>query len=425
MQQCAYNHELYANPANYTHGKSVTKVKRFLTPAILIVAITASLILVPTCAAATVEETLLAYLNAHRDEILADWMELVQIPAKSKQEEKRAAWVQAKFKEVGLTDIKSDAMLNTSGFLAGKPGDKTVLIAAHMDTVFENDTPLALNIKDGRLHCPGAGDDTPSVVGLVWLAKAIKETGISLPFNLLLVATAQEELGVRGMTFFMDNIDRKIDNVIAVDGSLGGVTAGARGAKWVHATFTTPGGHTNSSTGKPSAMRTLAAAIDKVYKYQVAQEPAISLNCGVVKGGTVPNAICESVTLTIDMRSGNGLALKTLSANVFAALQAAADETGAQFTYEIELDVPAGVLPGAAEHPLTVIAMDVQKELGFANPQLGFAGSNDAAVGVGKGIPSIAVGMTKFTGGHGLAEATEIESVITGMKQIVMIVSRM
>ena len=249
------------------------------------------------------------------------------------------------------------------------------------------------------------------------LAKAIKETGTAANCS----GHGQEELGVRGMTFFMDNIDRKIDNVIAVDGSLGGVTAGARGAKWVHATFTTPGGHTNSSTGKPSAMKTLAAAIDKVYKYQVAQEPAISLNCGVVKGGTVPNAICESVTLTIDMRSGDGLALKTLSANVFAALQAAADEPGAQFTYEIELDVPAGVLPGAAEHPLTVIAMDVQKELGFATPAR--ICSNDAAVGVGKGIPSITVGMTVH--GHGLAEATEIESVITGMKQIVMIVSRM
>ncbi|MCR4427274.1 MAG: M20/M25/M40 family metallo-hydrolase [Firmicutes bacterium] len=398
-------------------------MKRHLAPLLVLALVLSSIALVPVYAAPQAEAAL-SYVEANRDAIVRDWIELVQIPGKSTKEQKRVEWIREKFEEVGLLDVKVDEMGNVTGFIAGAPEGPTVLFAAHMDTVFENDTDLTPTIKDGRLHCPGSGDDTPSVVGLIWLAKALKETGTRTNANLILAATVQEEIGLKGMAYLMDHIDRKVDMVVAVDGGLGGVTAGALGIKWVKAIFTTPSGHTLSSMGKPSAAKTLGVALGKVYEFQVEQDPRIHLNCGVLGGGTVPNAICGEAWMTIDMRSQDGAALSKLSDNVFAALRAAAAETGATFTYEMMNDIPAGVLPGAAEHKLTTTAVEVLRELGF-NPTVGFAGATDANVGIAKGIHSINIGMTKSSGGHSFEESSEIESIHTGMKQLIMLATRL
>ena len=399
-------------------------MKRFWTATIALALAVIALALSAPGYAAGQEATLTAYVEANKDAIIEDWIELVQIPGNSGHEQARSAWVEAKFRELGLADVKTDAVGNVSGFLAGTPGAPTLMIASHMDTVFENSTPLTPTFEGGKMHVPGAGDNTPSVVGLVWLAKAFKDTGTVAPVNLLLVATVQEEIGLKGMSYFMDHMDALPDMAIAVDGGVGGVTAGAMGIKWIKAIFTTPSGHTLSSTGKPSAVKSLAAGITAAYQFQVDQTPRINMNCGVIGGGTVPNAVAGEAWTTIDMRSQDAAALQTLFDNVVGAMEKAAAETGAEFSYEWMNDLPAGVIPGAGEHKLTTTAVAVLKELGF-NPTVGFAGATDANVAIGKGVNSINIGMVKAGDGHALTEWAELDSIVTGMKQLIMIVSRL
>lgn len=399
-------------------------MKRFWTATSVFAMAVIALILPAPGWAAGQESACIAYVEANKDAIIEDWVELVQIPGNSTHEQERTAWVEAKFREIGLADVKADAVGNVSGFLAGAPGAPTLMIASHMDTVFDNSTPLVPRFEEGKMHVPGAGDNTPSVVGLVWLVKALKSTGTVAPVNLLLVATVQEEIGLKGMSYFMDHMPTMPDMVIAVDGGVGGVTAGALGVKWIKAIFTTPSGHTLSSTGKPSAVKSLAAGITAAYQFQVDQTPKINMNCGVIGGGTVPNAIAGEAWTTIDMRSQDGPALQALFENVTAAMAKAAKDTGAEFRFEWMNDLPGGVIPGAAEHKLTTTAVAVLKELGFS-PTVSFAGATDANVAIGKGVNSINIGMVKAGNGHAVTEWAEVDSIITGMKQLVMIINRL
>ena len=173
------------------------------------------------------------------------------------------------------------------------------------------------------------------------VGEGTKGTGTVAPVNVLFVATVQEEIGFKGMSYYMDHMPVLPDMVIAVDAFLGELIAGAMGVKWIKATFTTPGGHTLWSTGQPSAVKSLAAGITAAYEYQVEQTPSINLNCGVIGGGTVPNAIASEAWTTIDMRSQDPAALQTLFDNVVGAMKEAAADTDAKFSYELMNDLPS------------------------------------------------------------------------------------
>ncbi len=70
-------------------------------------------------------------------------VEIQQIPAPTGAEEKRADWVQARFRELGLADIDRDEVLNVYARIPGRLATPALLVTAHTDTVFPASTDLA------------------------------------------------------------------------------------------------------------------------------------------------------------------------------------------------------------------------------------------------------------------------------------------
>src|SRR4051812_26387827 len=68
--------------------------------------------------------------------IVDEWIKVVEIPAPSKKEQARAAYIRAEMEKLGLTDVRVDEMSNVSGVRKGTGGGPTVVFCAHMDTVF-------------------------------------------------------------------------------------------------------------------------------------------------------------------------------------------------------------------------------------------------------------------------------------------------
>lgn len=371
-----------------------------------------------------IDEKMKIFIEANKQPMLNDWLEVVAIPGKSREEQARGEWVKEKFTEAGMEDVKVDEIGNVIGFMKGNPGTETVVIAAHMDSVFPNDTPLKPEIKDGWIHCPGSGDDIPSVVGLIWLKKALNELKIVPAVNIVFLATVQEEVGLRGMKHYLAN-NPKPDMVIAIDGSVGNIVAGALGINWYKAFFTTPAGHTMRSTGKPSAVKSLAAAITEAYKFQVDQEPKIYMNLGIIGGGKVENGICEEAWVTLDMRSPSAEALAKLENDVFGAMEKAAKDTGAEFRKELIMDISAGQLPDAEKHKVVQTALGVVKDLGFNDVKVNMAGATDGNAAIAAGIPSVSIGITKSENGHSLQEKSSIDDFYKGVQQLVMIIDRL
>ena len=378
--------------------------------------------------AAVTDEDIKAWVERNEKAIYDDWVELVLIPGKSRKEEQRVEWVQKKFVEAGLENVRVDPILNVIGTMKGDPGNETVLLAVQMDTLFDLDADQLkahFKVEDGWLHCPGSGDNTPAAVGLTWLKRALDELKITPKVNLIFLATSQEEVGLYGMKYYLANNPRP-DMVVSVDGSLGSLSAGGMGINWYKVYARTPGRHTNRSWGFPSAMKSMALAVAEAYKFHERDnpEPTLRFNLGVIGGGTVENAVAEEVWVTLDIRNQDADRLKAFEDEVFAAMQKAIEDSGGTSEKEVVMEISAGQIPGAENHKVVQLAQETLRALGF-DPTVSFSGSNDGNASMALGIPTASIGYTESEGGHSVDERTKIESIYVGMRQLLMLVNRL
>ena len=102
------------------------------------------------------------FKNPREQKLLQLIMELCQIPAPTGREQKRWEFCRGWLTDAGCTDVIVDSALNVIVPYNLQKKD-IVVIAAHMDTVFPDMEPMVMKVENGRLYCPGAGDDTASL----------------------------------------------------------------------------------------------------------------------------------------------------------------------------------------------------------------------------------------------------------------------
>ena len=76
----------------------------------------------------------------------------------------------------------------------GKTGNKNLLLIAHLDTVFEKDSPFQQFVRNGdKAEGPGSGDDKGGLVVIVSALRAMKAAGTLGDANIEIVMTGDEE----------------------------------------------------------------------------------------------------------------------------------------------------------------------------------------------------------------------------------------
>lgn len=373
----------------------------------------------------------LQYIDQHRDEQLAEWIRITEIPAPSRMEQKRADYIKGEMEKAGLTAMSTDEMGNVTGVRQGSGGGPAVVFAAHMDTVFPADTVVKVRRDGNTLRAPGVGDNSASVANMLAAIRAMASAGIRTKGDLIFVATVQEEIGLKGMQFWLEHNRNKVDLLVALDGSLPVINYGALGIKWTRFVYTSPGSHTNASRGKPNPAKAIARAIQNIYAIPLPPTGAESTaiyNVGMIGGGRIFNSISQESFFTVDLRSTDPLLLKELDGRIRRVAEDAAKEEKVGFHIEMETDQPAGgtrkQLESKRAHPIVQTAVDILSYLdveGGKPVRAGATGSTDANVGVTMGIPSIAVGRARGDGAHTLDEHSDIDSAYLGTKQIVLL----
>ena len=142
-------------------------------------------------------EHILSYIEQHQDEAFELLLELAKIPAPSNQEERRAEFCCQWLKRQGAQGVYIDEALNVIYPVGHTNSGELVVFMAHSDVVFPDTEPLPLKIENGRIYCPGAGDDTANVVALLMTAKFIAEHQLTplLGGMLLVIFSGVEGLG--------------------------------------------------------------------------------------------------------------------------------------------------------------------------------------------------------------------------------------
>ena len=143
-------------------------------------------------------------VDQRADAIVDEWIRLVEIPAPSGKERARADYIRGEMQKLGLSDIRTDDMLNVSGVRKGTGGGPTVVFAAHMDTVFPDGTDLKVKRDGDVLRAPGVGDDTANLMATLEMFRALDRGGVRTTGDLVFLASTQEELGLPGAKHWLE-----------------------------------------------------------------------------------------------------------------------------------------------------------------------------------------------------------------------------
>ena len=156
----------------------------------------------------TAESTVDGWLEAHRDERLESYFELLRIPSVSTLSEhapdmvRAAEWIAAEMRRIGLENVEVSATDGHPVVYADwlhAPDAPTILVYCHYDVqpvdpieLWET-APFDPFVKDGRVVGRGAADDKGQLHMHVKAAEALLATRGKLPLNLKYVFEGEEE----------------------------------------------------------------------------------------------------------------------------------------------------------------------------------------------------------------------------------------
>jgi acetylornithine deacetylase/succinyl-diaminopimelate desuccinylase-like protein len=364
--------------------------------------------------------------------IVDEWIRLVGISAPSKKEQARAQYIKSEMEKLGLADIRVDDMSNVSGVRKGTGGGPTVVLCAHMDTVFPEGTDLTVKREGDILRAPGVGDDTSNLMAVLETFRALNRGGVRTKGDLVFVASVQEEIGLLGAKHWLETSGYKPDMFVAVDLAANQVWYGALRITQYKFFYTSPGAHTMESRGGPSPARAIAHAIDAVYDIPL---PPIAegldtfklpvANVGMVGGGTVFNAVPREAWFTVDLRSLDTPTQSKLEQAVETAARHAAEQEGVGFRMEKATFLDYSKARSGSERladPLVQTALAVSnyfRRTGTPAIVPADVGSTDANNAIAMGIPAVAVGATLEHMPHRLEEFAESSSIVPGVKSLI------
>ncbi|MCF6310844.1 MAG: M20/M25/M40 family metallo-hydrolase [Verrucomicrobiales bacterium] len=343
----------------------------------------------------------MTHIEKNYERYLGKQIEIAEIPAPPFKEEKRGRFMASEFKRIGLQDVHTDKIGNVLGWRRGS-SDRTLVISAHIDTVFPEGSDVTVKREGHRLIGKGLVDDSLGLMGLLALPEVLDAANIKTELNLLFVATVGEEgLGdLRGVKYLFEKgpLKNRIDAFISIDlADPQEITNGALGSKRYRITVKGVGGHSWEDFGRVNPAHALGQIIANFTSKTTSTDPKTSYNIGRIGGGTSVNSIPFEAWMEVDMRSANREALKTLE-QVFlkSVREGIAVEnkfrSSSKSKLEVEIEAIGDRPSGTTLESDALVRAAVWATKGVnLKPKL-IMRSTDSNIPISKGIPAITVG---------------------------------
>lgn len=372
------------------------------------------------------------FIKEIEPETIEEQIKITEIPSPTFEEQKRGLYFKQRFEEIGLKNVRVDAVGNVIGERMGTGGADapTLVLAAHLDTVFAMDTELK-TVREGTVvKIPGISDDGRGLTLLLAIARTLEKQKIETVGKIIFAANVGEEglgdlKGVRHL--FNEELKSQITHFISIDGAGLGVTTGAVGSKRYRVTFSGPGGHSYGAFGIANPIHAVGRLIAKISEFQTPIDPKTTFSVGMIRGGRSVNSIANEASFDIDMRSPDPYELskidKLFKQNAEAALKEENERwnNNGKLSLDIKLigDRPTGTQP--QDSPIVKVAASANKFMNIEN-DFGFS-STDANMPISIGVPAITIdggGNGKFA--HSLDEQWDSKNSHLGSQRALLIV---
>jgi glutamate carboxypeptidase len=335
----------------------------------------------------------------------------------------------------------------------GKPNGKRLLLIAHLDTVFEPDSPFQRWVPEGNLaHGPGAGDDKGGIAVIVAALRAMQAAGTLKDANITVFMTGDEEdagdplsISRRDLIAEGKKADVALDfeDLSQKDGPNGPVDMGSiarrSAGSW---TLTVSGRSAHSSgVGMPGvgygAIYEIARIIDQ-FRREL-PEDKLTYNVGLIGGGQTakldPGEIRLEATGKTNIVAATAVArgdLRAISEDQIARTQSkmraivAQSLPGAKAEISFEDRYPP-MPPTAGNRALLAQLNGVNADMGL--PQMGELDPAERGAGdisfVAKDVSGLVGLGPASSGSHTASETVDIPSIFKQAKRAAILMSRL
>ncbi|MGD0570944.1 MAG: M20 family metallopeptidase [Candidatus Sulfotelmatobacter sp.] len=341
----------------------------------------------------------LRYFSQHQDRMVATIRELVEIesPSDNKQSVDRiAAFLARKFKALGgrtqlhrSDDFGDSLQIDFSG-ASTMPNCKPVLLLGHYDTVYPLGTlaNMPCEVKNGRMRGPGALDMKSGIALMFHAIEALQAWHGELPRPVTVFLVSDEEVGSHSSRKITEALARKSAGVLVLEpaaGLRGAVKTARKGVGEYMLHVRGVAAHAGLDPGKGhSAILELSRQIAVLAKLNNLRQ-GVSVNPGVIHGGTRTNVIAADASLGIDVRiksakQASGVDRKLRSLKPFDK-HCTLEITGN--INRLPMERTAGVAA------LYKKAQSIAREVGWTLDEAAVGGGSDGNFTAGMGIPTL------------------------------------
>jgi glutamate carboxypeptidase len=338
----------------------------------------------------------LHYLESRQDELLETIREFVEIesPSDDKSSTDRIGAVLAqRFAQLGgrpHLHSASEYGDNLQIDFPGSSNDKPVLLLGHFDTVYPLGTlpSMPCRVENGRLYGPGVLDMKAGIALMLSAIQALQTRHTRLPRPVTVFLVSDEEVGSYSSRKITEELARKSAAVFVLEpaaGVRGAVKTARKGVGDYTLTVKGIAAHAGLDPSKGhSAIVELARQIPAISKLNDLKQ-GVSVNPGVIRGGTRTNVIAAEATAEIDVRIKSAKQAAGLDRKLRALKP---------FDKHCKLSMEGGINRLPMERNAGVIALykkarSIAKQLDWKLEEAAVGGGSDGNFTAALGIPTL------------------------------------
>ena len=342
---------------------------------------------------------------------------------------------EARFKERGWTvertpHLPAEGEPQLGDLVVGRlegSGGKNTLLVGHTDTVFDDGTVAArpFRIEGETAYGPGVSDMKGGLLTGFFAVEALRELGFEGFGRITYVCNPDEEIGSPFSGPVIRELAPQHDAALVLEGARanGNIVSARKGVS--DYLIEVKGRAAHAGVEPEKGRNALLEASHKIVAMQAlnGRWPGVTVNVGLVHGGTRANVVPAECELHVDLRSPRAETLDEADAEIRAiCATSTVPDTSATVQangWHRPMEKKGG---GAA---LAALAIDVAGELGFELRDAATGGASDANTTSAAGVPTLD-GLGPVGGDdHAPAEWLDLSSVVPRVALLAGIVSRL
>jgi len=264
-----------------------------------------------------------------------------------------------------------------------------LLLIGHMDTVFDYGTAAErpFRIDGERATGPGVSDMKGGLLAGLHALAALQAIGVRP--SVTFVANPDEEIGSPFSTPHIRRLSRAHDAALVLECARanGDIVSARKGIADYEITLTGRAAHAGVEPEKGRSAIVEAAHQVLALHALNGRWPSVTVNAGVIEGGTRPNVVAASCRMELDVRASSSAEFDQAAAEVKAIVtRPTLGGIGAELR-QVAFHPPMERTPANAR--LAELAIAIAAELGFEVRDTLTGGASDANTTSAAGLPSL------------------------------------